>query len=58
MKTLSYYLAASRAGLKPKQNYPILIWSTGGDFNFVALYANFVALYANIAALYANLICN
>ena len=39
---------ASRAGLKLKQNYPILTWSTGGDFNFVALHANFVALYANL----------
>ena len=51
MKTLSHYPAVSRAGLKPKQYYPILTWSTGGEFNFVALYANF-------AALYAKLICN
>ena len=51
MKTSSCYFGAIRASLKPKQNYPILTWSTGDKFKFVALYANFIALYA-------SLICN
>ena len=38
---------ASKVRLKPKKSYPLLTWSAGGDFNFVAACANFVALYAN-----------